>query len=221
MSGGAPSDTSRRNSLAFAHTSALSLPTMNGRSPITSTPSALTARLARCHCSSASHCRYSCSRMGRCSSASATASASARCSRSPSGQCCQLHWSWRSRRATYSARSFTHTWLATKVAQRLGPRRAPAPLALVGTARRLAEHPPLERPHGREIDPAETAKPRELGLPVGAEHVVDGRCVQIRDVLDREVDGVEAERRARAVRARLSRRQLVGRGGFARAAGRP
>ena len=56
-SGGAPTDTSRRNCCCRAQTSALSPSTMNGRSPKSATP-CVVARARCCHCVPASHCRY-------------------------------------------------------------------------------------------------------------------------------------------------------------------
>ena len=55
-SGGAPTDTSRRNWCWRAQTSALSPSTMNGRSPNSATP-CVRCRACR-HCVPASHCRY-------------------------------------------------------------------------------------------------------------------------------------------------------------------
>ncbi|MGD0530198.1 MAG: hypothetical protein ABSE49_34000, partial [Polyangiaceae bacterium] len=69
----------------------------------------------------------------------------------------------------------------------------------------------LERPHPGEVDVPEAPQTGALGPPRVAQGLVDGRLVEVGDVLEGQVDRVDAERGPRPVRARLTRGELVGR----------
>ncbi len=73
----------------------------------------------------------------------------------------------------------------------------------------LVEHATLERSSGRVVDAVLPPEAIEIATPLRAERFIDGAAIEIGDRLDRDVNRVEAERRARSVRARLARCQLV------------
>jgi hypothetical protein len=90
-----------------------------------------------------------------------------------------------------------------------GPRRLLGPLVLEEALERAAEDLRLEGADAGEVDVTERPEAIALGAAVVAEGLVDGRGVEVGDLLHGEVDRVEPEGGARAVRARLAGRELV------------
>ena len=87
--------------------------------------------------------------------------------------------------------------------------RVALPLALEEAIEGAAQGARLQLAHGLVVHGVARAEARQLLATGRAEHVVDLRRVEIRDGLHVDVERVQAEGRARAVRAGLARGELV------------
>ena len=91
----------------------------------------------------------------------------------------------------------------------LGARGSALPLAGVEALEPASKDPELERAGGGVVDARGGPELVEIAPAVGAESLVDRAAVEVLDLVDRDVDRVDAERGAGAIGARLTGGQLV------------